>query len=44
MAVNMLYEKEKGIYLAYMSKYNSPNEKQIIVLMISNAGMWMKVS
>ena len=29
-------EKEKEIYPAYISKYNSTREKQIIILMIPN--------
>ena len=36
IAVNILYIKEKESYPAYISKYDSTREKQIILLMIPN--------
>ena len=36
IALNILYIKEKEIYVAYVSKFNSNCEKQIILLMILN--------
>ena len=36
IALNILHIKEKEIYPAYISKYNSTREKQIIFLMIPN--------
>ena len=35
IALNILYIKENNIYPAYISRYNSTHEKQIILLMIS---------
>ena len=34
--LNLLYAKKEKIYPAYVSKYNSNREKQVILLMISN--------
>ena len=36
IALNVLYAKKEKIYPAYVSKYNSNREKQVILLMISN--------
>ena len=36
----MLYENEKEIYVAYISKYNSNCKKLIILLMIRNEKSW----
>ena len=36
VVLNILYIKEKEIYPAYVSKYNLPREKQMILLMISH--------
>ena len=38
IALNILYTKEKEILSAYISKYNSNREKQIVILMILNEG------
>ena len=37
IAINILYAKKEKIYPAYDSKHNSNREKQVILLMISNA-------
>ena len=37
IAFNVLYAKKEKIYPAYVSKHNSNREKQVILLMISNA-------
>ena len=34
--LNVLYAKKEKVYPAYVSKYNSNCEKQVILLMISN--------
>ena len=39
ISLNVLYAK-KEIYPAYLSRYNSNREKQIILLMISNGEGW----
>ena len=36
IALNVLYAKKEKICPAYVSKYNSNREKQVILLMISN--------
>ena len=36
IALNILYTKEKEILPAYISKYNSTREKQIMLLIIMN--------
>ena len=36
VALNILYAKKQKIYPAYVSKYNSSHEKQVILLMNSN--------
>ena len=36
IALNVLYAKKGKIYPAYVSKYHSNREKQVILLMISN--------
>ena len=36
IALNILYAKKEKIYSAYVSKYNSIREKQVIFLMIPN--------
>ena len=36
----MLYEKEKEVCPAYISKYNSTHEKQIVLLSIPNGKNW----
>ena len=36
IALNVLYTEKEKIYPAYVSKYNSNHEKQVILLMISN--------
>ena len=40
IAINVLYEKEKEICPANISKYNSTLENQIILLLIPNANVW----
>ena len=40
VAFNLLYEKEKEIYPAYISKYNSTCEKKIKLLMIPYGKGW----
>ena len=35
-----MYVKKENIYPAYVSKYNSNCEKQVILLMISNGEKW----
>ena len=35
IALNILYAKEEKLYPAYVSKYNSNREKQVILFMIS---------
>ena len=37
MALNGLYAKKEKIYSAYVSKHNAKREKQVILLMISDA-------
>ena len=36
IALHVLYAKKEKIYPAYISKYKSNCEKQVIILMISN--------
>ena len=36
VALNVLYAEKEKIYPAYISKYNSNREKEVILLMISN--------
>ena len=36
IALDVLYAKKQKIYPAYVSKFNSTREKQVIFLMISN--------
>ena len=38
--LNVLYAKKEKVYPAYVSKYNSNCEKQVILLMISNGEKW----
>ena len=38
--LNVLYAKKEKVYPAYVSKYNSNCEKQVILLMISNGKKW----
>ena len=41
IALNVLYAKKEKIYPAYVWKYNSNHEKQVILLMIPNGeGQW----
>ena len=40
IALNVLYAKKEKIYPAYVSKYNSNCEKQVILLMIPNGEVW----
>ena len=40
IAVNVLYAKNKKIYSAYVSKYNSNRQKQVALLVISNGKGW----
>ena len=40
-APNVLYAKKEKIYPAYVSKHNSNQEKQVILLMISNKEGWL---
>ena len=40
ITLNVLYAKKKNIYPAYVSKYNSDREKQVILLMIPNGEKW----
>ena len=40
IALNVFYAKKETIYPAYVSKYNSNREKQVILLMISNRKKW----
>ena len=40
IGLNGLYVKAMNIYLAYILKYNSNHEKQIILFMILNRGEW----
>ena len=40
IALNDLYSKKEKIYPAYVSKYNSNHEKQVILLIIWNREKW----
>ena len=40
IGLNVLYVKKEKIYPAYVSKYNSNCEKQVILLMNSNGEKW----
>ena len=40
IGLNVLYAKKEKIYPAYVSKYNSNCEKQVILLMTSNGEKW----
>ena len=40
IALNVLYAKKQKIYPAYVLKYNSDHEKQVILLMIPNGEKW----
>ena len=40
IALNVLYAKKENIYPAYVSKYNSNQEKQVFLLMIPNEEGW----
>ena len=44
IALNDLYAKKEKIYPAYVSKYNSNHEKQVILLIISNKKMELSCS
>ena len=44
VALNVSYAKNKKIYLAYVSKYNSKHEEQVILLMILNREVWNYIS
>ena len=37
---NVLYAKKEKLYPAYVSKYNSTGQKQVILLMIPNGEEW----
>ena len=41
IAPNVLYAKKEKIYPAYVSKHNSNQEKQVILVMISNKEGWL---
>ena len=40
IALNVLYARKEKINPAYVSKYNSNCEKEVILLMISNREKW----
>ena len=44
IAVSVLYAKKEKIYPAYVSKYNSNPEKQVVFLMIPNRNRWNYLS
>ena len=40
ITLNVLYANKENIHPAYVSKYNSNREKQVILLMINNREKW----